>query len=97
LLASRNGNCREQGKPFRNRLHVAFRVHNLEAVVEDLLSRGLEFDTGVITTPGLKQAFSRREPISGMMFELIERTGEEGFSDQNVQKLFESLEDNDSF
>ena len=77
--------------------HVAFMVQGIEAVVADLKERGLAFDTGVIESPGLKQAFSKRDPISGMMFELIERTGEEGFTDNNVKKLFESLEENDSF
>jgi methylmalonyl-CoA/ethylmalonyl-CoA epimerase len=77
--------------------HVAFMVEGIEGVVADLRTRGLPFDTDVIIAPGLKQAFSKRDPISGMMFELIERTGEEGFIDQNVQKLFESLEQNDSF
>jgi len=77
--------------------HVAFMVEGIEAVVKDLRSRGLPFDTDVITAPGLKQAFSKRDPVSGMMFELIERTGEEGFADANVQKLFESLEKNGSF
>lgn len=77
--------------------HVAFRVKGIESVVEDLRERGLAFDTDVITAPGLKQAFSAREPISGMMFELIERTGEEGFSNENVRKLFESLEQKQSF
>lgn len=77
--------------------HVAFRVTDIEAVVADLQQRGLEFDTGIIQGTGLKQAFSTREPVSGMMFEIIERTGEEGFQDQNVQQLFESLEKKGSF
>lgn len=77
--------------------HVAFAVEGIEHVVEDLKRRGLPFDTGVIEAAGLKQAFSKRDPISGMMFELIERTGQEGFVDNNVQKLFETLEENDSF
>lgn len=77
--------------------HVAFRVEGIEEVVDELRARGLPFDTDVLVAPGLKQAFSGRDPISGMMFELIERTGEEGFVDQNVQKLFESLEEKDSF
>jgi methylmalonyl-CoA/ethylmalonyl-CoA epimerase len=77
--------------------HVAFAVEGIEAVVEDLKNRGLPFDTDIIQAPGLKQAFSKRDPVSGMMFELIERTGEEGFSAQSVQKLFESLEQNDSY
>ncbi len=77
--------------------HVAFQVEGIESVVEDLKQRGLGFDTPVIESPGLKQAFSKRDPVSGMMFELIERTGEEGFTDQNVQQLFQSLEDSDSY
>lgn len=77
--------------------HVAFRVAAIEEVVADLQKRGLEFDTGIIQGTGLKQAFSAREPVSGMMFEIIERTGEEGFEDQNVQQLFESLEQKGSF
>ena len=77
--------------------HVAFAVEGIEEVVADLQHRGLPFDTGVIEAPGLKQAFSKRDPVSGMMFELIERTGEEGFVDNNVKKLFETLEENDSF
>lgn len=77
--------------------HVAFMVDDIAAVVADLQARGLPFDTGIITAPGLRQAFSRRDPISGMMFEIIERTGEEGFSDDNVRQLFESLEEKESF
>lgn len=77
--------------------HVAFRVEGIESVVSDLRERGLSFDTEILVSPGLKQAFSKRDPISGMMFELIERTGEEGFSDDNVRRLFESLEEKESF
>lgn len=77
--------------------HVAFRVTGIEAVVADLRERGLPFDTEIIQGAGLKQAFSSRDPISGMMFELIERSGEAGFQDQNIQKLFESLEQKGSF
>ncbi|HYF93123.1 MAG TPA: VOC family protein [Symbiobacteriaceae bacterium] len=77
--------------------HVAFMVEGIDAVVDDLRQRGLPFDTDVIVGPGLKQAFSKRDPVSGMMFELIERTGEAGFLDNNVKQLFESLEQNNSF
>jgi methylmalonyl-CoA/ethylmalonyl-CoA epimerase len=77
--------------------HVAFRVEGIEDVVADLKDRGFRFDTDVIVSPGLKQIFSQRDPVSGMMFELIERTGAEGFSDANVQKLFETLEKKGSF
>lgn len=77
--------------------HVAFRVTQIEEVVADLKERGLAFDTGIIQGTGLKQAFTSRDPISGMMFEIIERTGETGFQDQNVQQLFDALEQKGSF
>lgn len=77
--------------------HVAFRVTGIADVVADLTERGLAFDTEIIRGAGLTQAFSTRDPISGMMFEFVERTGEEGFQDQNVQQLFESLEKKGSF
>ena len=35
----------------------------------------MEFDTNVISSPGLRQIFSARDPGSGMMFEFIERHG----------------------
>lgn len=77
--------------------HVAFRVSGIESVVEDLKARGLQFDTPILEAPGLKQAFTRRDPVTGLMMEIIERTGEAGFSDENVKKLFESLEQNESY
>lgn len=77
--------------------HVAFKVDGIEHVVADLKDRGVRFDTDVIVGPGLKQAFTQRDAVSGMMFELIERTGAEGFADGNVQQLFESLERKGSF
>ncbi|MFZ5816888.1 MAG: VOC family protein, partial [Bacillota bacterium] len=49
--------------------HVAFRVTGIEEVVDDLRKRGLPFDTDIIQGTGLKQAFSTRDPVSGMMFE----------------------------
>jgi methylmalonyl-CoA/ethylmalonyl-CoA epimerase len=77
--------------------HVAFLVEGIEEVVADLKARGLGFDTDILEVPGLKQAFSQRDPVSGMMFEIIERTGAEGFADQNVQRLFQSLEEKENF
>ena len=76
--------------------HLAFGVENLPALTEELKAAGMEFDTTIINSPGLRQIFSKRDPGSGMMFELIERMGGD-FSDQSVQQLFEQLEKKDAF
>jgi methylmalonyl-CoA/ethylmalonyl-CoA epimerase len=76
--------------------HVAIGVQNLPEMAEELKEAGMEFDTSVIQSPGLRQIFSKRDPGSGMMFEFIERMGGD-FSDQSVQQLFEQLEKKDSY
>jgi methylmalonyl-CoA epimerase len=76
--------------------HVAIGVQNLPEMAEELKAAGMEFDTTVIQSPGLRQIFSKRDPGSGMMFEFIERMGGD-FSDQSVQQLFEQLEKKDSY
>lgn len=76
--------------------HVAIGVQNLPEMAEELKAAGMEFDTTVIQSPGLRQIFSKRDPGSGMMFEFIERMGGD-FSDQSVQQLFEQLEQKDSY
>ena len=76
--------------------HLAIGVQNLPAVTEELKAAGLEFDTTIIESPGLRQIFTTRDQGSGMMFELIERMGGD-FSDQSVQNLFEQLEKKDAF
>ncbi|AJK45699.1 VOC family protein [Burkholderia plantarii] len=72
--------------------HVALEVDDVEAAVGTLRSRGLSFDTSVIRGNGLTQAFSSRCANTGMSFELIHRNGEAGFLEDNVQDLFEQLE-----
>lgn len=76
--------------------HVAIAVENLPEMAEDLKAAGMDFDTTVIQSPGLRQIFSRRDEGSGMMFEFIERMGGD-FSDQSVQNLFEQLEQKNHF
>jgi methylmalonyl-CoA/ethylmalonyl-CoA epimerase len=76
--------------------HIAFEVENLPAAAEELKRAGLEFDTDVINSPGLRQIFSARDSGSGMMYELIERMGGD-FSDDSVQNLFEQLERKGAF
>ncbi len=72
--------------------HVALEVDDVDETVQSLRARGLEFDTRVIRSPGLTQAFSSRCTTTGLSFEFIHRDGEEGFADANIQELFEQLE-----
>lgn len=72
--------------------HIAMQVDDVDAAVETLKSRGLSFDTQVIRGAGLTQAFSSRCANTGMSFELIRRDGAEGFLEDNVQNLFDQLE-----
>jgi methylmalonyl-CoA epimerase len=76
--------------------HVAIGVQNLPEMAEELKAAGMEFDTSVIQSPGLRQIFSARDSGSGMMFEFIERLGGD-FSDQSVQQLFEQLEKKNAY
>jgi 4-hydroxyphenylpyruvate dioxygenase-like putative hemolysin len=57
----------------------------------------MKFDTTVIRGPGLRQVFSSRDRNSGLSFEFIERTGESGFLEDNVNELFAQLERNDAY
>ncbi|MDP9122402.1 MAG: VOC family protein [Acidobacteriota bacterium] len=76
--------------------HVAIGCQNLPQMAEELKAQGLEFDTTVINSPGLRQIFTKRDSGSGLMIEFIERMGGD-FSDQSVQQLFEQLERKESF
>lgn len=72
--------------------HVAIAVDELPGVLEELGGRGCELLTGVIESPGLQQAFTRREPNSGIQIELVSRGGESGFTQNNIRDLFEAME-----
>ncbi|HKP91656.1 MAG TPA: VOC family protein [Thermoleophilaceae bacterium] len=72
--------------------HVAIEVDGLPELVGDLDGRGCELMTGVIRSPGLEQAFTRRDPTSGVQLELISRGSEQGFSESNITELFEAME-----
>lgn len=78
--------------------HIAIRVEDLPNLVEELQEAGMEFDTTIIHSPGLRQIFSKRDKGSGMMIELIERMDKDAtFSDIGVQQLFDQLENNDAY
>jgi 4-hydroxyphenylpyruvate dioxygenase-like putative hemolysin len=73
--------------------HIALEVDDVDSAVEILQHRGLAFDTTVIRGMGLAQAFSTRCINTGLSFEVIQRNGEEGFLETNVQSLFDQLEE----
>jgi 4-hydroxyphenylpyruvate dioxygenase-like putative hemolysin len=72
--------------------HVALEVDDLPALLDELGERGCDLLTGVIESPGLQQAFTKREPNSGVQLEFISRGAEEGFSQSNITELFEAME-----
>ncbi len=77
--------------------HVAFAVKSIDSVAAALQESGVQFATNVILGDGLKQIFTKREPISGMMIELIERAEFEGFQEESVNSLFLQLEKSAQF
>jgi len=72
--------------------HVALNVRDLGHAIDTLQARGLEFSTPRLDGEGLSQIFGMRDPATGLMIELIERRNYTGFSDENVRRLFSSLE-----
>lgn len=76
--------------------HIAIEVDDLTVVAEELTTAGVQFDTSIISSPGLRQIFTHRDESSGMMYELIQRMGGD-FSDESVKNLFEQLEAKDNY
>ncbi len=72
--------------------HVALRVEGIDELVSDLRSSGVEFETEIVGREGLRQIFVKRDPRSGIMLELIERRGVDGFDADNVRDLFCQVE-----
>lgn len=78
--------------------HIAIEVTDLAAARRALEDRGTPFVTSIIEGDGIRQAFTRREPNSGMMYELIEQYHNDGcFTDRTVHQLFHELEEKDVF
>jgi len=72
--------------------HIALRVQDLTQAIRELESTGMKFSTPRLDSEGLSQIFSVRDGSTGLMVEFIERRNYDGFSDENVQRLFQSLE-----
>jgi 4-hydroxyphenylpyruvate dioxygenase-like putative hemolysin len=77
--------------------HVAFAVINLDEVVKNLQNRGIKFSTNIIESKGLRQIFTKRDEGSGMMYEFIERINNDNFSEDNVNSLFQQLEESNEY
>ena len=72
--------------------HIALQVRNLGQAITTLEASGMEFSTPRLDGEGLSQIFALRDPKTGLMIEVIERRNYAGFSDENVRRLFNSLE-----
>jgi len=72
--------------------HIAYAVHSVKATMDDWKSKGIEFTTDEpIVGEYLTQAFTKENPLTGIIYELIEREdGVLGFELENVKKLMES-------
>jgi 4-hydroxyphenylpyruvate dioxygenase-like putative hemolysin len=77
--------------------HLAIEVDDLEPVMQELRARGADMLTDVIHGPGLDQAFTMREPNTGMQFEFVARTNNADFDEENVRKLFTAMERKDMY
>ena len=75
--------------------HLAYEVDSVKKTMEEWKKEGIEFTTEEpLTCPGLVQVFTKRNIDTGMIYELIERTGE-GFCKENVKDLMKSTKKED--
>jgi catechol 2,3-dioxygenase-like lactoylglutathione lyase family enzyme len=72
--------------------HLALRVENIEAVIQDLKERGVNFTTDLVEKDQTYQSFSQRDDNSDVMIEFIER--KDGDYIFNNKGLFESQRKN---
>jgi catechol 2,3-dioxygenase-like lactoylglutathione lyase family enzyme len=71
--------------------HLALRVVDLDLAMKRVAAADGASDTPVMVDDGIRQAFLRRDPGSGVRVEIIERSGGD-FSDQSVERLFRAFE-----
>ena len=73
--------------------HVAYEVESVRQTMEQWKLEGVEFlSEEPLTCPGLVQVFSKPHPITGLIYELIERS-DKGFCKDNVKNLMKSTVD----
>jgi methylmalonyl-CoA/ethylmalonyl-CoA epimerase len=76
--------------------HLALQVRDFDRALAAIREAGAALDTSIIEGIGLRQAFLRRDPGSGVRIEIIYRGGGE-FSDRSVQQLFRDFEADDLY
>ena len=70
--------------------HIAYEVDSVLETMINWIDDGVEFmSEEPLTCPGLVQVFTKPHPITGMIYELIERETQ-GFCQDNVKDLMES-------
>jgi len=71
--------------------HIAYQVENVEAKMKEWTEKGFaDFTTSApLKCEDLTQVFSKFHPITGVVYEFIERK-QFGFCSQNVKQLMES-------
>jgi catechol 2,3-dioxygenase-like lactoylglutathione lyase family enzyme len=70
--------------------HLAYEVRSVKDTMEEWKKMGIEFlSDQPLTCPGLVQVFTKPHPVTGMIYELIERT-DKGFCKDNVKNLMNS-------
>ena len=71
--------------------HFAYQVDSVEATMKQWEEKGWLFTTKQpLECDDLVQVFSEPNPITGVIYEFIERKGQHGFCKDNVAKLMES-------
>ncbi len=75
--------------------HVAVEVCDQSQLVDDLRKRQADLLTGIVSSPGLDQTFTRRDGNTGMQIEFITRTQNTGFN--NVKELIDAAERENAF
>ena len=70
--------------------HLAYEVDSVEETMHRWKHEGVEFmSEHPLTCPGLVQVFTKPHPVTGMIYELIERDAH-GFCKDNVKELMKS-------
>lgn len=77
--------------------HLAYAVDDVAAVMREWSGRGIEFCSDEpIVCPcerPLTQVFTKPNPTTGLIYELITRNGHPGFCEENVKRLMNSAPD----
>lgn len=74
--------------------HIAYQVKNVKKAMDEWRSKGYaEFlSEEPLECPGLEQVFTKPSELTGVIYELISRTGK-GFCEANVKGLMESTKE----